>query len=391
MKKIRLKRGQERRILEGYLWAFSNQIEDPIRDCKPGEMIKVAKHNGKFLGIGYVNPHSLIAIRILHREEVEVTPELLADKLRKAQALRQQLLPSEEAVREVYSESDYLPGLIIDRYCDSLVICFNTTGMEELRDLIIPALEEVYQPAVIYEKSVSASRKLEGLNDVVGLISGKFDDKDTWVEFAGLKLPVDIEKGQKTGLFLDQRLNIDTVVPLVAKGKVLDAFSYTGAWGLRAAKSGAAQVTYLDSSAWALEQAKKAAGKMRVSKLCETVNSDTLQAFKTFAEANRKFDVIFLDPPSFIRSKSGFKEGFRGYFDINQRAVDLLNEGGILVSSSCSHHLRPDSFEDMIKKVLKRKGRTGRIIYKGRQAPDHPVLPEMSETEYLKCIAVQLD
>ncbi|MFH1733742.1 MAG: class I SAM-dependent rRNA methyltransferase [bacterium] len=391
MKNIRIKRGQERRILEGYLWGFSNQIEDSVRDYNPGEVVRLSTRNGKFIGVGYVNPHSLIAVRILHQDDIEINTDFFLSRFGAARQLRQQIYGNEEAVREIYSESDYVPGLIVDRYLDNLVVSFNTAGMETHREAIINALQEVYKPAVIYEKSIGSSRKLEGLDENVGLISGDLPKTESWVQFAGIKLPVDLEKGQKTGLFLDQRLNIETIVPMVAKGKILDAFSYTGVWGLRAAKSGAAAVTFLDSSNWALEQAVKAAKQARLGKVCEVVNSDALQAFKAFAEQKQKFDVIFLDPPSFIRSKSSFKDGYRGYFDINQRAVDLLESGGLLVSSSCSYHMRPESFEELLKNVLRRKERSGRIIYKGRQAPDHPVLPAMPETEYLKCIAIQVD
>ncbi len=391
MKKLKLKRGQERRILEGSLWVFSNQVESSLKDYLPGEIVSITMRNGRFLVVGYVNPHSLIACRILTLDEMEIDVQFFKERLLKAQELRSKIFPGEAAVREVFSESDGLPGLIIDRYGKILVVSINTAGMEKQRDVIIEALQDVYQPEGIFERSDSAVRKLEGLELRTDLMSGAVPDKSFWVKFAGINLPVDVKRGQKTGLYLDQRANIENTASFTKDAEVLDAFSYIGAWGLKAAKSGAVHVTFLDSSARALEQAMKAARRARVTDICDTIKGDAFEEIKRMQKKKRRFDVVFLDPPSFIQSKSRFKEGFKGYFDLNQKAISILKPGGILVTSSCSRQMEETTFSEMIKSVLRRNQRKGRILYKGRQSPDHPILPAMPETEYLHCLALQID
>jgi len=391
MKILRLKRGQERKILEGHLWVFSNQVGTPLRDCTPGEIVKITTRNERFLGIGYVNPHSLIACRILSSEDTEINTDFFVRGFLKAQKLRQKILPGESAVREVFSESDGLPGLILDRYNDILVISINTAGMDAMRGTVLDALNEVYKPAGIYDRSDSGIRKLEGLDKRSELASGEVPDDSFWVKFAGLNLPVDVRRGQKTGLFLDQRLNVEIIARFTKGASVLDAFSYVGAWGLQAAKNGAASVRFLDSSQWAVDQVTKAARRSRLGNICEAVKGDAFSLLKDDKRDKKKYDVIFLDPPSFIQSKSRFKEGFNRYFDINQRAISLLSPGGILVTCSCSHHMQEDTIKDMIRTVLRKNNRKGRILYAGRQSPDHPIHPVMPETEYLHCFALQID
>jgi 23S rRNA (cytosine1962-C5)-methyltransferase len=391
MRKLRLKRGEERKILEDYLWAFSNQVEDPLRDFKPGEVVRVTTRGGKFLGVGYVNPHSLIACRVLTKEEREIDTDFLIDRFKAAQRLRQRILPGERAVREIYSESDFLPGLIVDRYGEILVVSITTAGMDNLRTQVVDTLNEVYKPLTIYERSDLSFRKLEGIEEKTGLLSGSDLPEELLVDFAGLKLPVDIINGQKTGLYLDQRKNIEIAAPTAADLRVLDAFCYTGAWGLKAAKAGAEKVTFVDASVWAIGQAEKTTRRLRIKGRCEFIQKDALTAIKQLAAKKRCFDLVFLDPPSFIKSRARFKEGYRGYFDLNQKALSLIEPGGILVTSSCSHHMYEDTFLDLIKSVLRRNNREGRILYKGRQSPDHPVLPAMPETEYLHCIAIQVN
>jgi 23S rRNA (cytosine1962-C5)-methyltransferase len=391
MRKLRVKRGRERRVLDGYLWIFADQVDDPLKDFQPGQIVRVTTRSGRFLGIGTVNPHSLIACRLLCRREMEIGIDFFVERCRKSQELRRRILPGEAAVREVFSESDGLPGLIVDRYGDILVFSVTTAGMDGLKPMIIEALNEVYQPAGIYERSDASVRKLEGLGPATGVVSGKVPEKPFPVKFAGVYLYVNVRDGQKTGLYLDQRLNLLNLTRFTTGARVLDAFCYVGAWGISAAKSGGARkVTFLDSSAGALEAVQKAAGRARVADISEILHGDAFELFKKMAVEKRKFDVIFLDPPSFIRSRSRFKEGYRGYFDLNQKALVLLESGGILVTCSCSHHVRSDSFFEMLNAVLRRSERNGRILYVGGQAPDHPVLPQMPETNYLKCVALQI-
>jgi 23S rRNA (cytosine1962-C5)-methyltransferase len=391
MKKVRLKRGQERRLLAGSLWIFSNQIDDPIKDYLPGEIVRVTERNGKFLGVGYINPHSLIAVRILTREDRDIDRQFFLDRFRAAQSLREKILPDESAVREVFSESDGLPGLVLDRYADRFVMQISTIGMDKLKTILVDCVQEIYQPATLYERSDISVRKLEGLEPVTGLISGLKPDKLLWVKFADILLPVDIVHGQKTGLFLDQRRNLEPVTAIARGGVVLDAFSYVGAWGLKAARAGAEQVIFLDSSQWALDQALKAARRNRVASSCRALKSDAFSAMQQFDAENRRFDLIILDPPSFIPSRSHFKDGYKGFFDLNQRAMRIIKPGGFLVSCSCSHLLGEAEFNEMLLTVANRCGRKCLLLYKGRQGPDHPVLPPMPETEYLHCSVLKID
>lgn len=391
MKKVRLKRGQERRLFGGSLWVFSNQIDDPIKDYLPGEIVRVTQRNGKFLGVGYMNPHSLIAVRILTRDDRDIDRRFFLDRFQAAKALRDKILPGEAAVREVFSESDGLPGMVLDRYADQFVLQISTVGMDQLKTLIVDCVHEIYQPASLYERSDLSARRLEGLEPVTGLISGSNPDQPLWVNFASVQLPVDIVCGQKTGLYLDQRCNLEQIAAIARGGAVLDAFSYVGTWGLKAARAGAERVIFLDSSQWALDQAMKAARRNRVAAVCRSLKSDAFPALQQFALENQLFDLIILDPPSFIQSRSRFKDGYKGFFDLNQRAMRIIKPGGFLVSCSCSHLLGEAEFNDMLLAAANRNGRKFLLLYKGRQGPDHPVLPSMPETEYLHCSVLRFD
>ncbi len=391
MKKLHLKGGQERSILEGHLWVFSNQIESSLKEFSPGEIVQLTTRSGKLLGTGYVNPHSLISFRLLAKEEIKIDKEYFVRRFRAAKDLRDRMFPGSQAVREVFSESDMVPGLIVDRYKDKLVLSITTTGIDNLRDIVVDALNDVYCPSGIYEKSDAGVRKLEGLEARCEVASGNVSAKPVWVKFAGVTLPVDIHHGQKTGLFLDQRSNIINTAPFANNARVLDAFCYVGAWGIQAAKCGAKEITFLDSSHSALELTQSAAKRNKILEMSDFIEGDAFDQFKKFKSKKRQFDFIFLDPPSFIRSRSLFKEGYKGYFDLNQKALLQLAPGGVLVTSSCSHHMKEDSFFDMIKSLLRRNGKTGKILYRGYQSPDHPVHPAMPETEYLHCVALQVD
>lgn len=390
MKKLRVKRGQERSVTAGGLWVFSNQLDALLRDYEPGEIVQLTTKNGRLLGTGYVNPHSLIAFRLLSREDNEIDAEFFRRRFEEAQQLRRKILPGEEAVREVFSESDHLPGLIIDRYGGILVVQITTAGMERLKDNLTEALQEVYRPDGIYERSDLGVRKLEGLETRVGLLSGQLPDDPIWLKYAGLTLPVNVKDGQKTGLYLDQRQNLEFIVPLAREARILDVFCYTGVWGLKAARAGAKQVTFLDGSEWALEQVQKAARRNRVSNACSVRKDNAFDALKKLAKARKKYDIVVLDPPSFIKSKSRFKEGYKGYFDLNQRALQLIEPGGFLITCSCSHHMHEDTYLELIRTVLRQAGREGYIVNRGLQGPDHPILPALPETEYLHCFVLQI-
>lgn len=390
MKKLRLKRGQERRILEGNLWVFSNQVDDPLHNYQPGDLVRITDRGGNSLGIGYVNPHSLIAARILTREEQEINGDFFVKRFEQAHDLRLKVLPEEEAVREVYSESDGLPGLIVDRYRDVLVMQITTAGMDRLKDKVNTSLQKVFKPRAIYERSDLSVRKLEGLEKRTGLMYGTLSDEPIPVIYGSVLVPAHVHRGHKTGLYLDQRMNLMFIEEFVRNAKVLDAFCYTGIWGLKSARFGAAEAVLLDDSEWALEVAMHTARRSRLAGRCRSVRGDAFDVLKAMAQQKESFDVVILDPPSFIKSKQHFQQGYKGYFDVNQRALAVLREGGFLVTCSCSHHMDEASFAQMIQDALHNSGRSGRILFKGRQGPDHPVLPQMPETEYLRCTVLQV-
>jgi 23S rRNA (cytosine1962-C5)-methyltransferase len=390
LRQLKLKHSQERRIQEGSLWIFSNQVEDSIKEFQAGEIVRVTLHNGRFLGMGYVNPHSLIAVRILTTDERDIDADFFRQRFEQAKALREKVLPGEEAVREVFSESDGLPGLIVDRYGDILVVQITTAGMDRLRETFVPVLAEIYQPRGIFERSDSGVRKLEDLEPRVGELWGEIPEAPVWVKFAGISMPVDVRLGQKTGLYLDQRRNLDLITGLASGARVLDAFCYLGAWGLKAAKSGAEAVVFLDSSEWALDRVRATASRNRVGNLCKTLHGEAFDTLKALRAKSESFDLVILDPPSFIKSRARYKEGYKGYYNLNQRALELLRPGGFLVTCSCSHHMEEADFAQMARSVIHGAGRSGRLLYKGRQGPDHPVLPQMPETEYLHCLVYQV-
>ncbi|MFH0880846.1 MAG: class I SAM-dependent rRNA methyltransferase [Lentisphaerota bacterium] len=390
MKKLRLKRGQERRISQGCLWVFANQVDNPLRDYRPGELVRITDRSGELIGVGYVNPHSLIAARLLTHEDREIDSEFFMQRIQQAHHLRQKVLPEEEAVREVYSESDGLPGLIVDRYRDILVVQITTAGMERLKEQVVSSLADFYRPRAIFERSDASVRKLEGLGDSTGTLYGKLPPEPIWVIYSSLLVPADVHRGQKTGLYLDQRINLQFIEEICKGARVLDAFSYTGVWGLKAARMGAAEVVMLDESEWALELALAAARRDRLKNRCATIRGDAFDVLKEMAKRKESYDVVILDPPSFIRSKQHYQQGYKGYFDLNQKALAILKEGGFLVSCSCSHHMDQASFEQMLQKVMLANGRQSRILFRGGQGPDHPILPHMPETEYLHCMVLQV-
>jgi len=390
VKKLRLKKGQERRILDGNLWVFSNQVDEPLRNYGPGELARILDRSGEFLGVGYVNPQSLIAARILTREDREINADFYHQRFAAARALRQKVLPEEEAVREIYAESDGLPGLVVDRYRDVLVVQITTSGMERQKELVVSCLKDFYKPAAIFERSDVSVRKLEGLGDATGTLYGKLPSEPIPVVYSSLMIPVDVSRGQKTGLYLDQRMNLQFVEDISDGARVLDAFCYTGVWSLKAARFKAAEVILLDDSEWALEIAMHTGRRCRLASRMKAIRGDAFDVMKQMVKDKEKFDVVILDPPSFIKSKQHFKQGYKGYFDINQRALNLLNEGGFLVTCSCSHHMDWESLSDVITGALKATGRQGRVVFKGRQGPDHPVLTAMPETEYLRCVVLQV-
>ncbi len=366
---------------------FSNEIADPpVSQLEPGSIHELRDIRGEFLGIAYASPSSLITARILSKNKVPIDVQFFQERILSALQMRSRLFPDKDLYRLVYGESDFLPGLVVDRYGNFLAVQSLTYGMDRLFQQVLAALDTVLAPEGVYLRNDSPFRSLERLPQEKGPALGSIPDSVT-VHSNGLDFLVDIANGQKTGFYLDQESNRALMKQYVSPGAtVLDLFCYTGAWGLHAASIGAAEVTAVDSSRGALKLAEANAELNGFQGVFQTIKNNAIDFLK---KADRTWDVIILDPPAFIKSRTQIKEGLKGYIDLNRRALTKLEPKGILVTCSCSHHMDRIAFEDMLLTASRQSGRELRILGARGQGPDHPVLLSMPETRYLKVIVAQ--
>jgi 23S rRNA (cytosine1962-C5)-methyltransferase len=384
-RELRLKRGEDRRLSAGHLWVFSNEIDSdatPLATFAPGELAQIKSQRGQFLGHAYVNPHALICARILGKDPAHpVGRELIEARLRAALALRQRLY-REPYYRLVFGESDGLPGLVLDRYGDVLVGQIATAGMEALKETVAEAARALLAPAALYWKNDSAARQLEQLPQVAEAHFGEVPDEITAVE-GDLRFAAPLMHGQKTGWFYDQTHNRARLARyLWPRTRVLDVCSYAGAWAVTALRAGAAAASCIDSSETALEFAGRNATANGVT--LQTIRSDAFDAMKVLHERGERFDVVVLDPPAFIKRKKDIPQGQAAYRKLNQLALALIEDEGLLVSCSCSYHLAPEELVTAIQTAARHSGRFVQILESGGQSPDHPVHPAIPETRYLK-------
>jgi 23S rRNA (cytosine1962-C5)-methyltransferase len=382
---LRLKRGEERRLLAGHLWVFSNEIDTertPLSAFAPGAVAELRSHRDAFLGYACVNPHALICARILSRDAAQpVDAALLAQRLTAALALRQRL-GSPQYCRWVFGESDLLPGLVLDRYGDYVVGQIATAGMEALKEQIAAAVREVVNPRGLYWKNDSAARELEHLPQVSEAAFGEVPGEIEVVE-AGLSFSAPLATGQKTGWFYDQSANRARLRRYIAAGaRVLDVCSYAGAWAVTALKQGAAQARCVDASQLALEYAQANAARNGTS--VGTLRADAFDALKALAAQGERYDLVVLDPPAFIKRKKDIPQGQAAYRKLNQLALAVLADEGLLVSCSCSYHLAADELLNAIQSAARHSARFVQILEAGGQSPDHPLHPAIPETRYLK-------
>jgi 23S rRNA (cytosine1962-C5)-methyltransferase len=386
---LRLKRNEDRRLHAGHLWIFSNEVDTqqtPLTKFTAGELVRVLAHNDRALGLAYVNPQSLISARMLLTWKV---PDVawLVRRIRAALALRERLYPK-PYYRLVYGESDGLPGLVVDRYGSACVVQIGTAGMEKLKSQIQQALEQVLHCDALLFKNDSSAREMEGLPSYVEAATGKFDELGQVLE-DGLEFQAPLAEGQKTGWFFDQAANRRALSKYVRPGaRMLDVFSYVGAWGVRAAHSGAREVVCVDSSAAALELAASNAQRNRVnerngSKLT-TLRGDAFDVLEDLVKQRARFDMVVIDPPAFAKRKKDVPKALAAYKRLNQLAMQVIADDGILVSCSCSYHVSPEDLQDAIAKAARTADRHLQILEIGGQAPDHPVHPAIPETRYLK-------
>jgi 23S rRNA (cytosine1962-C5)-methyltransferase len=384
---IVLKPRADRRIRGGHLWVFANEIADPrVSDLEPGSIHELHDAAGEFLGVVYANPASLIAARILSRRKRSIDTGFLLDRLQSALDFRKRLFPDRSCYRVVFGESDLLPGLIVDRYGDIVVVQALTAGMEKLLDEIVDAIAEVLAPAGVYLRNDSSFRLLEGLPLEKRLLAGMVPER-VEIESRGLRFAIDVVNGQKTGFFLDQESNRELMYRYVTAGtKVLDLFCYTGAWALHALAAGAEHATGVDSSRGALELATHSAALNNFTDRFLAVRDHAVDFLKKTRES---WDLVVVDPPAFIKTRSQMREGKKGYIDVNRRALRALKPGGILITCSCSHHVDLSFFEEILTSASRQSGRRLRILDIRGQSPDHPVLLDMPETRYLKVFVTQ--
>lgn len=379
---LRLKRNEDRRLHAGHLWIFSNEVDTrqtSLAKFKAGELVRVLAHNDRALGLAYVNPQSLISARLLETWKIP-DAAWLAVRIRAARALRERLYPK-PYYRLVYGESDGLPGLVIDRFGSTCVVQIGTAGMEKLKVPIGQALEEVVRCDALLFKNDSSARDMEGLPRYVEAAKGTIGD-GTVIE-DGLEFAAPLAEGQKTGWFFDQAANRRALAKYLFKGaRVLDMFSYVGAWGVRAAHGGAREVLCVDSSAAALEAAARNAERNKVHIV--PVRGDAFDVLEDMVKKGDRFDIVIVDPPAFAKRKKDLPKALAAYRRLNQLAMQVIVNDGILVSCSCSHHVSPEDLQDAIAKAARAAGKHLQILEMGGQSPDHPVHPAIPETRYLK-------
>lgn len=380
---LRLKRNEDRRLHAGHLWVFSNEVETSqtaLTKFNPGELVRVLTHNDKGLGLAYVNPKSLISARMLGTWKMPDTAWFAA-RIKIALAMRERLY-AEPYYRVVYGESDGLPGLVIDRYGSQCVVQIGTAGMELLKQHIQEAVLQVLKCDSLLFKNDGGTREMEGLTSYVETAKGSFDELGLVVE-DGLKFGAPLVEGQKTGWFFDQAANRRALTKYVKKGaRVLDVFSYVGAWGVRAARSGASEVLCVDSSATALELAAKNGERNGLN--LSTRKGDAFDVLEALVKEKARFDVVIIDPPAFAKRRKELPKALAAYKRLNQLAIQVLAHDGILVSCSCSHHVSAEDLQDAIAKAARSADRHLQILELGGQAADHPVHPAIRETRYLK-------
>lgn len=388
MRKVVLKRKISPRVVNGHPWIFANEIDLMDDELEAGDTALVETHDGQFVGYGYVNPISRIPVRILSRKKGEtIDNQFFYNRISDAWKYRQQLGYTENC-RLVFGEADFLPQLIIDKFNDYFVVQTLSFGMDKWKEAIVAALEQLFAPKGIYERNDVPVRELEGLEQKKGFLSQPFSTRIPIVE-NGLHFMVDVEHGQKTGYFLDQQDNRRAIQHIVKGADVLGAFCYTGTFEIHAAAYGAKQVLGLDISEKAVEQARANASLNQLRNI-EFKAMNAFDALKEWSKEGKKWDVVMLDPPSFTKTRENIQKAISGYKEINLRGMKLVRPGGFLVTSSCTNLVQPDVFYQTIELAAKDARRTLRQVAYQAQSPDHPIMRQLENTNYLKFLIVQV-
>lgn len=391
-----------RRLAAGHPWVFDGAIESAPSALEDGDLVRVEGPGHRLLGIGPYNGRSRIRVRLLTRGAASIDADFFERRIRAALAVRRRHLPEATSYRVVNSESDGLSGLVVDRYEDVLVVQIAALGIERRKRDVVTALARIFAPRAILERSDAAARRFEGLEPASGLLAGGedggdplgFDARHFPIRLNGLQFEVDLEAGHKTGLYLDQQANYEAVARFVRGGRVLDCFSFLGGFGLHAARAGATHVRMLDQSEDAVAASLRNASANDLADRCEAEVANVFDWLKAHSRAEVRasepaWDLIVLDPPSFTRSRSAVADALRGYKEIHLRALRLLAPGGVLATFCCSHHVDAAAFQSAIQAAAVDARVVLRRVAIYSQSPDHPVLPAIPETEYLKGFAFE--
>lgn len=383
-------RGLER-VLSGHPWIYRSQVREMDSELNPGDSICVFSDRKRFIGIGFFNPKSEIVIRLLTRRDEPINRAFFEKRIAQAVAWRKIHVGAQSALRWINSESDNLPGLIVDEYAGFFVLQVTSLGMDQQKDLLVKILADMFHPKGIYERNDFPTRNLEGLPLTSGCLLGEPPPPLIEIEENRTRLWVDILKGHKTGFYLDQRDNRMTAARLAKNKEVLDCFSYTGAFSVTALVHGAKHVTAVEASEEALALAKENVQLNGVEERWKGELANGFDLLKALSVSDQKFDMVILDPPSFTRRRDTVEKALSGYKEINLRTMKILRESGILVSASCSHHIHEMAFEDMLIDAAQDARRTLRLVHRGTQALDHPIVPAIPETQYLKCFFYEVN
>lgn len=392
LNRLRLNKDADRRLHGGHLWIYSNEVavkQTPLKTFTAGEQVIVEDAKGKAIGVAMMNPQSLICARLVSRTEAPLDAALISQRIQSALALRELALREQGVTkpfyRLVYGDSDLLPGLVVDRFGDYFSVQINSAGMDLLSGAIVDVLNRLFKPKGILLKNDSSARDAEGLEKTVTVASGTVPDL-VELEENGTRFLAPLASGQKTGWFYDHRVNRRAMQALVKDKKVLDVFSYVGAWGVQALHAGARSVICVDSSEQALRIARKNAELNEQKNNLSTIQGSATDVLKQLVADKKTFDVVVLDPPAFIKKQKDKGSGTEAYHQHNQLALRLLNPDGVLISASCSMHLKRDELLNIIRVAGNKTHRHLQVFYQGGQGPDHPVHPAIAETEYLKAI-----
>lgn len=387
--KFYLYRGKGLKAENGHPWIYSNEIEGYDGEYTNGDIVEVYNFKNDFIGKAYINDVSKIALRVMTRDiDEDINEDFFRRRLLNAWEYRKKVIDT-SSCRVLFGEADFLPGLIIDKYEDYYVVQSLSLGIDKYKDIIVKILNEDFNAKGIYERSDVRVRELEGMEQTKGFLSDAFDTKIQIVE-NGVKYIVDIENGQKTGFFLDQKENRKSIHKICRDADVLDCFTHTGSFALNAGIAGARSVLGLDISNLAIEDAQKNAELNNLSHVVKFECHNAFDVLHEWAKEGRKYDVVVLDPPAFTKSKSTVKSAVRGYKEINLRGIKMVKQGGFLVTCSCSHFMDPQLFSETIKDAAKDARRMLRQVEFRTQACDHPILWNSDESYYLKFYIFQV-